>query len=142
VSGRRSEETWSPALFFQAVAGGKPIGRWGYVFRGLALHHSGWASPRSKTQWKLTHIGSGGSFLKFTGAVSDVFPVAREIAECSDWTLFDLPEGWRQTDPDLPAKVGAICEAHPEVMPDCTFSGSDISDADARAVIAAREQAA
>ncbi len=103
---------------------------------------SRWATPREATRWTLIHLGSGGAIARLTGRVATVMPVAAEIAECSDWTLFDLPEGWRQTDPGLPAKVGAICEAHPEVKPDTAFGGKVITDADARAVIDARERRA
>ena len=134
-------EAWRPARFFRAVPGGAPLEAWGYEWRGLALRHSGWATPRTETRWTLIHLGSGGAIMRFVGDVRTVMPVASEIAECSDWTLFDLPEGWRQTDPELPAKVGAICEEHPEARPDTSFSGQEISDADARAVVEAREAA-
>jgi hypothetical protein len=130
---------WAPARFFRAIPGGEPLEVHGYENRGLALRHSGWATPRSETQWTLVHVGSGGALMRFTGSVATVMPVASEIAECSDWTLFDLPDGWRQTDPELPAKVGAICEAHPEARPDTAFEAEVISISDARAVIEARE---
>lgn len=135
----QTEIRWRPVRFFRAVSGGAPVETWGYEWRGLALRHSGWATPRTETRWALVHLGSGGAFVHFAGDVATVMPVAGEIAECSDWTLFDLPEGWRQTDPDLPAKVGAILMAHPEARPDTAFPATVISDADARAVIAARE---
>lgn len=132
---------WQPTRFFLAIPGRGATEAWGYEHQGLALRHSGWAEPRTNTKWSLVHIGSGGTIMRLVGSVSMVMPVASEIAECSDWTLFDLPEGWRQTDPDLPAKVGAICEAHPEVKPDTSFAATEISDTDARAVIDAREAA-
>ena len=138
-----SEQTtdlpWKPASFFRANPGGAPIEAWGYEHRGLALRHAGWATPRSETRWTLIHIGSGGAVMRFTGSVATVMPVAGEIAACSDWTLFGLPDGWRQTDPELPAKVGAICEAHPEARPDTAFAAPQISVEDAHAVIEARE---
>jgi hypothetical protein len=133
-------ERWTPAKFYRAIPGGEPIEEWGYEWRGLTLRHAGWASPRTATQWALIHIGSGGTIARFTGNVATVFPVATAIAECSDFTLFDLPDGWRQTDPDLAQKIAAICEAHPEASPDTSFEAVEISDADARAVIAAREK--
>lgn len=135
----QSTDTWKPSSFFKAICGGVPTEQWGYERRGLVMHHSGWATPRTATLWTLTHVGSGAAFLRLTGNVATVMPVAGEIVEASDWTIFDLPEGWRQTDPDLPGKIGAICEAHPEVKPDSGFAGKEISDADARAVIEARE---
>lgn len=135
----RTEIPWRPVRFFRANPGGDPVEVHGYEWRGLALRHSGWATPRTATRWTLTHLGSGGALARFMGDVATVFPVASEIALCGDFTLFDLPDGWRQTDPDLPAKVGAILAAHPEVRPDTASAGRVISDADARAVIAARE---
>lgn len=135
------ELRWLPAKFHRAVPNGEPVEEWGYEWRGLALRHSGWATPRTRTRWSLIHVGSGGTIMRFTGDVASVFPVAGKIAECGDFTLFDLPEGWRQTDPELPAKIGAICAAHPEAFPDTSFFGVLISADDARAVIAAREMA-
>lgn len=131
---------WQYSKFFASCAG-HPVARWGYIHLGLAMCHNGWASPRSETRWMLTHIGSGGQVIQMIGAVRTVMPVASEIANCSDWTLFDLPNGWRQTDPELPAKVGAICKAHPEVMPDTSFPAGEITDDAARAVMAAMEDA-
>lgn len=134
-----ARSAWQPTRFFRAVPGGDPVQAHGYEWRGLALRHSGWATPRTQTRWALVHLGSGGTFARFVGDVATVMPVAGEIALCSDWTLFDLPDGWRQTDPDLPAKVAAILNAHPEARPDTAFEGRVVSDADARAVVAARE---
>jgi hypothetical protein len=136
-----TDEPWRPAQFFRAVPGGAPIETWGYERQGLALRHSGWATPRTDTQWTLIHLGSGGAIMRFTGTVAVVMPVAGEIADCSDWTLFDLPDGWKQTDPELPAKVGAICDAHPEARPETAYAADEISEADARAVIQIRELA-
>ena len=132
-------DMWEPSNFFCAIPDGAPVQAFGYLYRGLALRHSGWATPRQETRWTLTHLGSGGAIMRFIGDVKTVMPVAGEIADAVDWTLFDLPEGWRQTDPDAPAKIGAIIQAHPEARPDVGFEAAPISDADARAVIAARE---
>lgn len=129
---------WEPGRFFVGSSGGVPSLRHGYLHRGLGLHHHGWARPRSKTRWVLTHIGSGSVIATFVGSVSAVFPVAKAIAECSDWELFDMPLGWRQTDPDLPSKVMAI-------LAECPFGdrpeGTPMTAEEARAVIAAREAA-
>lgn len=130
---------WQPARFFRAVAGGAPVEVHGYEWRGLAMWHTGWRTPRTETRWTLTHFGSGVSIARFTGNIAAVMPVAGEIALCGDWTLFDLPGGWRQSDPELPAKVAAILAAHPEAKPESDWPDAGVSDADARAVIAARE---
>jgi len=136
-----SETHWRPARFYIAQAGTSPFRVYGYVLRGLGLHNHGWATPRTKTRWTLTHIGCGAVVMKITGDVRTVFPIAAEVAECSDWTLFDLPEGWRQTDPMLPEKIRAICDAHPEVTPNSAKSKHYIKIEDARAVIEMRESA-
>lgn len=133
---------WRPSRFFLAIPGGDPREAWGYEGRGVIMRHAGWRTPRSETMWTLYHAGSGSAVARFTGTVSTVMPVASEIAGCSDWTLFDLPEGWRQTDPELPAKVGAILNAHPEARPGTEFVAPKISDDDARAVMRAAEDAA
>lgn len=139
VAAMRSASRWRPAWFFEARVGGAPVKVHGYEWRGLAMWHTGWATPRTATRWMLVHLGSGGAVARFTGDIATVMPVAGEIAECGDWTLFDLPEGWRQTDPDLPAKVAAILDAHPEARPESDWPDGRVSDDDARAVIAARE---
>lgn len=135
-------DAWRPATFYRAIPGEAPKEERGYEWRGLALRHGGWATPRSETRWTLIHTGSGATIMRFIGSVSVVMPVAGEIAQCSDWTLFDLPEGWKQTDPELPTKVAAIIEAHPEARPERGFVAPAISDSDARAVIEARERPA
>ena len=132
------EQRWLPRQFHVARRSASPLLVSGYVWRGLGLHHRGWGAPRAQTRWSLIHLGSGGCFLRFIGDVATVFPVAGEIARCSDFTLFDLPDGWRQTDPALPAKIGAICQAHPEAFPDSQFAGWEVLDEEARAVIDAR----
>jgi hypothetical protein len=88
----------------------------------------------------LIHVGSGGAVANFVGTVSTVMPVAHEIAECGDWTLFDMPGGWKQTDPDLMNKRDAIIEAHPEARGFADIPGSLPAEA-ARAVIEAGESA-
>ncbi len=133
-----SGDIWTPGTFWVAMAHGPDV-RSGYVMRGLGLAHDGWATPKQNTRWSLTHIGSGSMICKMQGTVSMVMPVASKIARCGDWTLFDLPDGWQQTDPDLPTKVWAILEAWPGVAPTVGGRSEKTSDDEARAVIAARE---
>ena len=133
------ESCWNPAPFFRVGPDGQPQKAWGYEYRGLMLRNNGWANPRWQTRWGLWHLGSGGEFVRFMGDVQTVFPVAAEIAECGDWTLFSLPGGWRQTDPDLETKFDAICRAHREAHCMTEWEGQDLTDNAARAVIEARE---
>ena len=129
-------DIWNP----QSVIIASPSGPYkveAYVHRGLALRHHGWATPRSQTLWSLVHIGSGATVVLMRGSVTTVMPVGFAIAECGDWTLFDLPTGWRQTDPELFDRVGVILIAHPEVFPH--FPETDVTEEEARAAIEMRE---
>ena len=132
---------WVPGEYFISSANG-PEKVSGYLWRGLCLGRHGWGIPRSKRRWTLTHFGSGGCVTQFIGDDETVFPVASEIAKCSDWTLFDLVNGWKQTDPDLPAKVEAILRAHPETQPGISEACEFQTDEESRAVILARENPA
>ena len=134
-------ETWTPATFWTAMSHGPDL-RSGYTLLGLGLHHDGRAPRRQNTHWTLTHIGSGAAVCRMQGTVAMVMPVAADMARCGDWTLFDLPDGWQQTDPDLLPKVTAILEAHPEARGSVRGTVARATADDARAVIAARETAA
>jgi hypothetical protein len=129
---------WGAGTFLQAKDGVGAVTRSGYLHKGLAIAHDGWGEPRSRTLWTLFHIGSGGAFLQMIGDVATVFPVATEIAECGDWTLFDMPDGWKQTDPELGKKVFDILTKNPQAKPTTAFI-RDIDPESHRAVIAARE---
>ena len=98
-----ARDIWRPAQFYHAMPGADPAKVWGYEWRGLALRHAGWAEPRSATRWTLLHIGSGTEIMRLTGSVATVMPVAGEVAECSDWTLFDWRYGSCQTQPSAVA---------------------------------------
>lgn len=85
----------------------------GYTYRGLGLHVLDAGSPggRRKPTWRLTHLGTGCSLADIKGDVATAFPVATEIAECSDWDFISL-DGWRDRDPEIGAKVNAIIGRH------------------------------
>ena len=129
---------WSSTTFLISLPSG-PAFVSGYTHRGIGMHHDGWRRPRKLTEWTVTHLGSGAIVARLRGDVFTVFPIATAIAECSDWTLFDMPDGWRQTDPDLRAKVRAILEAHADIVLPLTLV--KVPDEVARSVIAAREAA-
>lgn len=103
--------TWKPETFPIAVGPQSIDRRAGYTYRGLGLHMVMKASPKGRRppRWKLTHLGSGHGVAHIDGAVADAFPIASEIAECSEWD-FDGLNGWRNRDPELPKKVLEILE--------------------------------
>lgn len=105
--------TWGPSEFLTAMATGVET-RPGYVYRGLGLYLSQPGSPkgRRKPLWCLVHLGSGHAVFYIKGKVADAFPVATEVAECSDWAAFDGLAGWKNTDPELEEKVRAIYWKH------------------------------
>ncbi len=135
-----SGDTWAPGTFWIAMPNG-PDTRSGYVLGGLGLAHDGWAKPSERTHWTLTHIGSGAAICRLAGTVAAVMPVAAEIARCGDWTLFDLPNGWKQTDPKLLLKLVAVLDRHPGIARGPDRSGKVVTPDDARVVIAARDAA-
>lgn len=131
---------WPNAMFCIQVAGGgaHPIG--GYAEGGLGLHHHGWATPRASTEWTLTHLGSGLAVAHLRGTVATVFPVATAILDLTDWTAFEMAEGWRQTQPDLADLLAAVREAHPGVFRDSPTKVQGTQD-DTRVFIEARDRA-
>jgi hypothetical protein len=108
----------------------------GYTYRGLGLYLLQRGSPKGRRppKWCLVHLGSGHTVCYINGHVKDGFPLASEIAECGDWT-FDGLTGWRNVDPEIPAKFHAIREAHPKAI---ELSNGGSSEEAARAVVMAR----
>jgi hypothetical protein len=103
---------WKPDVIHSAVL---RDGRWGvderdgYTYRGLGLFvHAHQEVP----VWSLTHLNSGLAVHWMKGKLRFVSPVAAEYAELTDWTLFTLFDGWKQTDPDLKGKVRALRKKH------------------------------
>lgn len=128
---------WEPADFLIARAV-EPVTRAGYIYRGLGLHIAVRASPKGRRPptWSLIHLGSGHRICMITGMVAKAFPVATEIAECSDWEAFDSIDGWLNTDPGIAEKVRQIVARHPNAG---RGPGGDSADANAaRAVLMAR----
>ena len=105
-------EIWKPDSFLLAEISG-PRSVPGYIYKGLGLHQVFKASPKGRRPptWGLTHLGTGLNVCFIQGTVATAFPVATQIAECGDWD-FDGPDGWRNHDPDLPAKAMEIINAH------------------------------
>ena len=132
-------QIWEPAEFWIGYVEG-PCRVDGYVWSGLGLAHHGWGVPARTTVWSLIHLGSGSRIGTLVGNVATVFPVASEVAQCGDFTLFDMPYGWMQTDPELSAKARAVFDAHPEVFPEFDKPmDRAMMDESARAVARARD---
>lgn len=89
----------------------------GYEYRGLGLHMEEPARPaRGKRKatgpvWHLSHLETGHLVHRLRGDAATVFPVATEIACCTDWTFSSI-YGWKDRDPELPNKVREFAKKH------------------------------
>ena len=106
---------WRPAKFKRADKFDGAIETSGYIYRGLGLQMSIAQSPRGRRPpfWLLIHLNSGHVICQISGVVAKAFPIAAEIAECTDWGFSGL-DGWNNTDPDLPSKVRIFAERYPK----------------------------
>lgn len=98
--------TWQPNEFYVAIPVG-PLKVAGYTFKGLGLHK---IAPKAKA-WTLTHLNTGHSICHIEGGMAEVFPVAADIANCSEWD-FDGLRGWTNRDPELGDKVQDILDSY------------------------------
>lgn len=122
---------WKPGSY-PIACGPQHIGhREGYTYRGLGLH-----KVSDKPEWNLTHLGSGHAVAVIKGTVAEAFPIATEIAESADWD-FDGLNGWRNRDPELPAKVMAIMAKYKKRV---KRKGGNPSDEAARLVVMERAE--
>ena len=131
-------DAWAPGSFWISTEEGVDRVS-GYVRKGMGLRHHGWATPLDWTEWTLTHLGSGAAVMDLAGRVAVVFPVASEVADCTDWTAFDLASGWRQVDPDLIERLAAIVEKHRGVVLPEDDDAPLADDDSSRQVVAVRE---
>ena len=106
----RTGPCWRPAKFKRADKFDGAIETSGYIYRGLGLQAQ---SPRGRRPpiWLLIHLNSGHVICQISGVVAKAFPIAAEIAECTDWGFSGL-DGWNNTDPDLPSKVRNFAEKY------------------------------
>lgn len=104
-----AEDVWKPSEFPTANTSGVVV-KAGYVYRGLGLYMAQAASPKGRRPplWCLVHLGSGHAVFCIKGNVAKAFPIASEVAECSDWASFDGLDGWENTDPELKEKFWAL----------------------------------
>ena len=110
----RTGPCWRPAKFKRADKFDGAIETSGYIYRGLGLQMSIAQSLRGRRPpWLLIHLNSGHVICQISGVVAKAFPIAAEIAECTDWGFSGL-DGWNNTDPDLPSKVRIFAERYPK----------------------------
>lgn len=102
---------WKPEIFEYAAGFGRTAKAHGYTAKGLGLDIAIKQSPKGKRppKWRLIHLNTGHAICYIDGFVADAFPIASEIADLIDWD-FDGLYGWRNRDPDLPAKLKEIAE--------------------------------
>src|SRR5271154_5226172 len=98
---------WVQEIFLRAENGRTtPVNTNGHVYRGVGLFE------RKPNIWDLFHLGTGHLIFKnIYGKRGDVFSIATEIAEMTDWS-FDGIGGWKNTDPELPEKMAGIMKRH------------------------------
>ena len=111
----RTGPCWHPAKFKRADKFDGATETSGYIYRGLGLQMSIAQCPRGRRPpfWLLIHLNSGHVICQISGVVAKAFPIAAEIAECTDWGFSGL-DGWNNTDPDLPSKVRIFAERYPK----------------------------
>lgn len=103
---------WTPSQFLRAVIPTGPESVSGYVYKGLGIWFVG---TSRRPEWSLIHLNSGHEVCRIKGRVAVTFPVASEIAECTEWDFEGL-DGWRNRDPKLGAKVRAIQTNHKRLV--------------------------
>ena len=123
---------WTAATFDVAGGFGQTYKAHGYTEKGLGLDMVIKPSPKGRRppKWRLIHLNTGHAICYIDGVVADAFPVATEIANLIDWD-FDGLYGWRNRDPDLPAKMKEIAARHKRME----FGGGNNSDQQAAVAI-------
>ena len=119
--------TWPAGSFLIALSSGPELVK-GYTYRGLGLHVVSRGSPKGRRPptWALTHLGSGHSVMQIKGRANVAFLVATEVAESGDWD-FDGLDGWKNRDPELPAKLKEIMSRHANTSRSRLGSLDDVS---------------
>jgi hypothetical protein len=123
---------WEPASFPLAFTFGVDVVE-GYLYGGLGI------CKLEKGWWSLSHLGCGHRIATIKGTVAEAFPIASEIADCTNWLAFEMLDGWRNFDPKLPDKVKAIKAKHRGHVRLDTKHGMGSDPERAREVIAYRE---
>ena len=118
------------------MPGARPLAVDGVTRAGLGLRLVVPASPKGRRPaiWSLTHLNSGHRIATLHGDAAAVRQVADAVAELGDWTFGGL-DGWRNVDPELPARLGQLVERFPKVL---RFGGPERDRDQATAITLAR----
>lgn len=109
-------DVWTYSQFLRAGAdGARKV--YGYAHKGLGMQFVWDGSPKGRRPptWCLYHLNSGHRICLIHGKSETAFPIALEIAELTDWD-FDGLDGWRNREPELPAKVAAVAQKYPKAL--------------------------
>lgn len=128
--------TWEPDRYMVASALGEPQEVAGYSYRGLGLHLVNAPSPKGRRPgvWSLTHLNSGHRIAFVLGNVPTALAAAAKVAKLGEWD-FEGVSGWRNRDPELPARLGALIAATPALR---VAAGNDRDTGQAVAISTAR----
>jgi hypothetical protein len=126
-----SERKWRRDKFLIALPE-KPERLLGWTYRGLGL------DQRGRTEWVVTHLGTGYRICKIKGPRFMAFQIATEIAECGEWDFIGI-SGHLNRDPELRKKAGTILAAYCETVEwkksEHTGSAFHVDDGPARRVM-------
>lgn len=85
----------------------------GWVLNGLGLYKT------DEGFWWLVHINSGQGVVRLgvdpengPNHLFEILGIADEVVDATNWT-FEAPDGWKNHDPALPAKLNAIAAKFP-----------------------------
>lgn len=127
---------WQPGEFFAAISFGIVEHNYGWLWGGVAIQKLWNGSPKGRRPpaWSLIHTGSGHRICVIEAPESDAFQIADQVVGIGDWS-FEGIDGWRNTDHELMARMGALVGRLGKVIK--VYSGSQNHDA-ARAIAYAR----
>lgn len=106
---------WKPGTILMGHTEGRIEEKQGLIFAGLGLFMVCEADDDDPPCWSVTHLKTGSKVVILLAERDHAIELASEIAAITDWT-FETIEGWRNTTPDLPARINAIADREPEAF--------------------------
>lgn len=101
-------DIWKPAEYL-IHHGSDAVTVAGYEHRDLGMHLIN--TVKGKSEWSLTHLGTGLQLCRIKGDVRTAFPIATEIAEAGDWGFISMV-GYKDRFPDAADKLDEILSRH------------------------------